>query len=304
MPIALIPEGLAGLRADLGVARLFGVSRSQVEQACLVGDLQMNGAVIDKATKLQAGAMIELALTEPRAVEVRPALVGDLRIVFSDADLIVVDKPAGVAAHPSLGWEGPSVVEHLAAAGFAPCPAGPPERPGVVSRLDVGTSGLMVLARSVLAYDALKQAFTDHRVTKIYQALVQGYPVPPAGTIDAPIGHVRTGEWKMMIDQRRGRSAVTHYQTLERLAASSLLRINLETGRTHQIRVHMAAVGHPLIGDTLYGADPTRANLLKINRQWLHAVELSFDHPRSGDVMHFHSAPAGDLASALAQLRD
>lgn len=297
MAIGFVPEGLADSRADTGAARLFGISRSRVEHAAERGRLLMDGVAITKSEKLRAGAMLEMEIEE-RSVQIRPALVEGMTIVYDDADLIVVDKPAGIAAHPSLGWEGPSVVEHLTAAGFELCASGPPERKGIVSRLDVGTSGLMVVAKSEMAYAALKSAFRDRDVHKIYHALVQGYPEPEAGVIDAPIGHARTGEWKMAVDPA-GRESVTHYSSIRTLFKATLLKVRLETGRTHQIRVHMAAIHHPCVGDLLYGADPVLADQVGLSRQWLHAVELGFVHPRSGEEMVFTSGYPDDLAHCL-----
>jgi len=297
MPIAIVPEGLADVRADAGAARLFGIARSRIEHAAEQGQLLVDGVAVPKSFKLRPGAMLEVDIEE-RSVQIRPGLVAGMTIVYDDADLVVVDKPAGIAAHPSLGWEGPSVVEHLAAAGFTLCPSGPPERKGIVSRLDVGTSGLMVVAKSEMAYTALKSAFSNRMVHKIYHALVQGYPTPEQGTIDAPIGHARTDEWKMAIDPA-GRTAVTHYSVLKHLFKASLVEVRLETGRTHQIRVHMAAIRHPCVGDLLYGADPHLAEEVGLGRQWLHAMELGFTHPRSGEEMVFTSTYPEDLAHCV-----
>jgi len=298
-PVALVPDGLDGWRADAGVARLFGLSRTRVETAADDGRLRLDGAVVGKSARLAAGAMVDLDLPQPRVVGVVPAEVAGMRIVYDDADIVVVDKPPGVAAHPSLGWTGGSVVEHLAAAGFRIATSGPPERQGIVSRLDVGTSGLMVVAKSEVAYTELKRAFRHHDVAKTYRALVQGYPDPAAGTIDAPIGHAKTDEWKMAIDPA-GRPAVTHYRTLQGFPRATLLELDLETGRTHQIRVHLAGIRHPCVGDLLYGADPVLAQRLGLERQWLHAAKLSFRHPVSGDLIEFTSGDAPDLAKALA----
>ena len=301
-PVAIVPDGLTGARADVGVARLFGLTRSQVEQVAVNGGLRLDGMAVAKSERLRGGAMVEIDIDEPRSVEVRPQLVADMAIVHDDADLVVVDKPPGVAAHPSLGWDGPSVVEHLAAAGFEVCASGVAERKGIVSRLDVGTSGLMVVAKSELAYSELKAAFRDRLVHKVYHGLVQGYPEPEAGTIDIPIAHARTDEWKMAVDPS-GRPAVTHYSRLETVFKATLLRIVLETGRTHQIRVHMAAIRHPCVADLLYGADPTLASQLGLTRQWLHAAELGFTHPRSGQQMSFTAGYPPDLAHSLEALR-
>jgi 23S rRNA pseudouridine1911/1915/1917 synthase len=293
---------LDGLRADVGAARLFGLSRSAVDQAAERGQLYVDSVAVTKSARLRPGSMLEVVSEPPRVVEVRPAVVDDMVVVYSDADLVVVDKPAMVAAHPSLGWQGPSVVEHLAAAGFPLCEYGPPERKGIVSRLDVGTSGLMVVALSDLAYVSLKRAFTEHEVRKVYYCLVQGYPNPPIGTIDAPIGHAGTGQWKMAVTSD-GRHAVTHYEVIETLFGASLVRVRIDTGRTHQIRVHMSAIRHPCVGDVLYGADPRLAEQVGLSRQWLHAVELGFVHPRSGEFVEFTSSYPADLRHALEVLR-
>ncbi|MDR0488149.1 MAG: RluA family pseudouridine synthase [Propionibacteriaceae bacterium] len=302
MPVAIVPEGLDSLRADVGASRLFGIARSRVEQAAENGQLLLDGQPISKSHRLTPGMMLEVEIEEPRTVVVSPRLVEGMGIIYDDADLVVVDKPAGIAAHPSLGWDGPSVVEHLAAAGFEVCTSGPPERKGIVSRLDVGTSGLMVVAKSEMAYTALKTAFSARKVHKVYHALVQGYPTPEEGTIDAPIAYAKTDEWKMAVDPT-GREAITHYRVLEIVSKASLVTIGLETGRTHQIRVHMAAIRHPLVGDILYGGDPVLAKETGLIRQWLHAVELGFNHPRSGKMVTFTSVYPADLQQALDHLR-
>ena len=302
MPIAIVPDGLAGLRADYAAGRLFGVARARVEQTAANGGLRLNGQPIAKSERLKAGALLEIDIDQPRVIQVHPQLAENVQIIYDDADLVVIDKPAGIAAHPSLGWDGPSVVEHLAAAGFEVCTSGPPERKGIVSRLDVGTSGLMVVAKSELAYSCLKEAFSNRMVHKVYHGLVQGYPDLDESTIDVPIAHARTHEWKMMVDST-GRTAITHYTRIETVPKATLLRIILETGRTHQIRVHMAAIRHPLVGDLLYGADPKLASQLSLTRQWLHAVELGFVHPRSGEPILFQSNYPEDLELSLDTLR-
>jgi len=224
--------------------------------------------------------------------------VPDLRIVHDDDDLVVVDKPFGVAAHPSVGWEGPTVVGALAAAGYRISTSGVAERQGIVHRLDAGTSGLMVVAKSEYAYTMLKRAFHDRTVEKIYHAVVQGHPDPLAGTIDAPIGRHPRSDWKFAVTSD-GKPSVTHYETIEAFPAASLLEIHLETGRTHQIRVHMAAQRHPCVGDPLYGADPTLSTRLGLGRQWLHAMRLGFEHPGTGEWAEFESAYPADLQHAL-----
>ena len=304
MSVFLVPDALAGQRIDVVASRVTGHSRSRVAELIAAGEMLLDGETVRRASRIvTAGAMLEL-VTDPRPTRVasRPRLVGGLEIIHEDRDIVVVDKPAGVAAHPSLGWEGPSVTEHLAAAGLAIATSGAPERQGVVSRLDVGTSGLMVLARSERAYSVLKQAFRDKAVDKTYQALVQGHPDPFSGTIDAPIGRHPGHEWKMAI-VGGGRESVTHYETLEAHRAATLVEVRLETGRTHQIRVHFAAIGHPCCGDPLYGSDPALAKRLGLDRQWLHATRLAFEHPVEGNRVEFKSELPRDLEHALREVR-
>ena len=304
MSVFLVPDALAGQRIDVVASRVTGHSRSRVAELIAAGGMLLDGETVKRASRIvTAGAMLEL-VTEPRPTQVAsmPRLVGGLEIIHEDRDIVVVDKPAGVAAHPSLGWEGPSVTEHLAAAGIAIATSGAPERQGVVSRLDVGTSGLMVLARSERAYSVLKQAFRDKAVDKTYQALVQGHPDPFSGTIDAPIGRHPGHEWKMAI-VGGGRESVTHYETLEAHRAATLVEVSLETGRTHQIRVHFAAIGHPCCGDPLYGSDPALAKRLGLDRQWLHATRLAFEHPVEGNRVEFKSELPRDLEHALREVR-
>ncbi len=304
MSIHLVPDGLAGQRIDSAAARMTGLSRSRIDDLIGDGHVRLDGRRVSKSTRVNGGELLEVTLPEPAAaVAVVPREVAGVRIVHDDADIVVVDKPAGVAAHPSLGWDGPSVTEHLAAAGFRISTSGAAERQGVVQRLDVGTSGLMVLAKSERAYTLLKRAFRDRTVDKVYHALVQGFPDPHVGTIDAPIGRHPGHDWKMAIIDG-GRHSVTHYDTLEVFRGATLLEVHLETGRTHQIRVHCQAIGHPCVGDPLYGSDPVLARRLGLERQWLHAVELGFDHPGNGDRVRFQSPYPGDLAAALEHLRN
>lgn len=298
----LVPDGLAGERVDAAAARMTGLSRSRIEDLAASGGVQVNSVPVAKSHRVQAGDLLEVEVDTPPTVQVVPQTVAGMRIVHDDADLVVVDKPAGVAAHPSLGWEGPSVVEHLAAAGFRISTSGAAERQGIVQRLDVGTSGLMVVAKSETAYTALKRAFRNREVRKTYHTLVQGHPDPFEGTIEAPLGRHPSGEYKMAV-VAGGRHSVTHYQMLEAFPAVTLLEIHLETGRTHQIRVHMQAIRHPCVGDPTYGGDPVLAARLGLERQWLHAVELGFVHPGSGEEVTFNSAYPADLAAALELVR-
>jgi 23S rRNA pseudouridine1911/1915/1917 synthase len=298
----LVPDGLDGDRVDAAAARMTGLSRSRIEDLAEAGGVRVNSVAVGKSHRVSAGDMLEVEITDAPSVSVVPAEVAGITIVHDDADIVVVDKPAGVAAHPSLGWDGPSVVEHLAAAGFRISTSGAAERQGVVQRLDVGTSGLMVVAKSENAYTVLKRAFRSREVEKTYHTLVQGHPDPFEGTIEAPIGRHPGAEWRMAVTAG-GRHSVTHYKVLEAFRAVTLLEIHLETGRTHQIRVHMQAIKHPCVGDPTYGGDPVLAARLGLERQWLHAVELAFVHPRSGEEVRFTSGYPDDLAEALRLVR-
>jgi 23S rRNA pseudouridine1911/1915/1917 synthase len=300
----LVPEGLEGDRLDAAAARITGLSRSRIEALIGAGSVWLNSVAVAKSERVHAGDLLEVDLAEAdNTVQVTPKEVAGIDIVYDDADIVVVDKPAGVAAHPSLGWDGGSVVEHLAAAGFRISTSGAAERQGIVQRLDVGTSGLMVVAKSETAYSVLKQAFRSREVEKTYQTLVQGHPDPFEGTIDAPIGRHPGADYKMAV-VAGGRPAITHYSTLEAFRSATWLSVGLETGRTHQIRVHMQAIKHPVVGDPTYGGDPVLAAKLGLDRQWLHAVRLAFDHPVKAERMEFHSQLPEDLARALFLVRN
>lgn len=298
-----VPDGLDGVRVDAALAKLLGFSRTFAAAVAEGGGVAQDGRVLGKSDKLVAGGWLNVEWEDRRGPEIIPIAVPDLGIVHDDDEIVVVDKPAGVAAHPSLGWEGPTVVGALAAAGFRIATSGAPERQGVVHRLDVGTSGLMVVAKSEHAYTALKRAFKEREVDKIYHTVVQGHPDPFSGTIDAPIGRHPNHSWKFAVTPD-GKDSVTHYETIEAFRGATLLEVHLETGRTHQIRVHMAAHRHPCVGDPLYGSDPTQAARLGLTRQWLHAHELSFAHPAGGAWSTFHSDYPADLRHALEVLRD
>jgi 23S rRNA pseudouridine1911/1915/1917 synthase len=298
-----VPEGIAGARADAGIAKLLGMSRSSVADLIEAGLVQQNSHVISKSDSLIQDAWLNITLPAPKApLALVAELVPDLKVVYQDEDIVVVDKPAGVAAHPSVGWDGPSVGGALLAMGIEMSTSGVAERQGIVSRLDVGTSGLMVLTKTEIAYSRMKQAFRDRVVDKTYHALVQGHPDPSSGTIDAPIARHPKHEYKFTVAQD-GKPSVTHYKTLEAFAAASLLEIELETGRTHQIRVHFSSFKHPLVGDTLYGCDPKLAVKLGMERQWLHAMKLGFIHPTKGEYVLFESSYPKDLEESLALLR-
>jgi 23S rRNA pseudouridine1911/1915/1917 synthase len=293
-----VPDGLEGERLDAALARMLGYSRTKAAALVEAGHVRLDGREPAKSERVRAGAWLELELPPAEAVTAAVEPVPGLRVIFDDDDVVVVDKPVGVAAHPSAGWTGPTVVGGLAAAGYRISTSGAAERQGIVHRLDVGTSGLMVVAKSERAYSVLKQAFRDRRVDKRYHALVQGHPDPLRGTVDAPIDRHPTLDYKWAV-VAGGKDSVTHYETIEAFRAATLLEVTLETGRTHQIRVHMAALRHPCVGDLTYGADPVLARRLGLDRQWLHAVRLGFEHPDSGDWIEFTSDYPDDLRHAL-----
>lgn len=301
----LIPvaESLEGERADAALAKMLGLSRSAAADLLSSGAVICRGETVSKSHRVVADDLLEVIMPEKRdALAVVATDVDDLRIVYEDTDLVVIDKPAGVAAHPSVGWTGPTVVGALLAKGVRISTSGAAERQGIVQRLDVGTSGLMMVAKTEIAYSRLKQAFRDRAVHKVYHAVIQGHPDPFEGTIDAPIGRHPKAEFKFAV-MNDGKPSVTHYKLLEAFASASLVEVILETGRTHQIRVHFSAFKHPLLGDTMYGADPTLASRMKSDRQWLHAVRLSFMHPTSGEQVSFESAPSEALKQTLELLK-
>jgi 23S rRNA pseudouridine1911/1915/1917 synthase len=299
-----VPEGLDGERLDAALARLFGLSRARAAELISDGSVLVNGRPAVKSDRVPAGEWLDVTLPPPPiTAPPRPEPVPGLVIVYEDDDIVVVDKPPGVAAHPTPGWNGPTVLQGLLAAGHTIATSGAAERQGIVHRLDAATSGLMVVAKSERAYSALKRAFREREVDKIYHALVQGHPDPLRGTVDAPIARHPSGDGRFAV-VTGGRPSVTHYDTLEAFRAASLVEVVLETGRTHQIRVHMAAIRHPCVGDRLYGADPVLAARLGLTRQWLHAVRLGFAHPADGHRVEFTSEYAPDLSRALDLLRD
>ena len=297
-----VPEGLAGLRADVGLSRLLGLSRAKAGALLESQAVAQNGVVLKKSDELTPGSLLEIDFSEPAGYVPEVTRVDNLEILYADDDVVVVDKPAGVAAHTGPGWEGPTVVGALRAAGIRVSTSGPVEREGIVHRLDAGTSGAMVVAKSELAYGKLKNEFRYHRVEKIYTALATGRVNPLIGTIDAPIGRAPGREFKMAVVSG-GKPAVTHYDVIEELPGATLLKVQLETGRTHQIRVHLAAIGHPLVGDTEYGADRKTAARLGLERQWLHASRLAFRHPRTGLDVAVQAPLPADLAAVLELLR-
>ena len=294
-----LPDGLAGMRLDQAVARLFGISRTVAATLVDNGDVLVDGLARIKSERVGAGCWLEVTLPAPPVRQLASLeRVDGLVVIYSDDDIVVVDKPVGVAAHASPGWTGPTVTAGLAAMGQRVATGGAAEREGVVHRLDVGTTGVMVVAKSESAYSFLKRAFKEREVDKVYHAVVQGHLDPLRGTVDAPIDRHPSLDYKWAVVSG-GRPSVTHYDTVEAFAGASLLEVHLETGRTHQIRVHFASLRHPCVGDLTYGADPTMATRLGLTRQWLHARSLAFAHPATGEAVRFDSPYPADLAHAL-----
>jgi 23S rRNA pseudouridine1911/1915/1917 synthase len=294
-----VPDGLEGERIDAALARLFGLSRSRAAEVIGAGDVSLDGRPVAKSDRVHAGAWLEVVLPPPPTAPVPVAEpVPGMTILYEDDDIVVVNKPIGVAAHPTTGWTGPTVIGGLLGAGHTVATSGAAERQGIVHRLDANTTGAMVVAKSEAAYSRLKHAFHDREIDKRYHALVQGHPDPFRGTVDAPIDRHPSGDGRWAV-VAGGKPSVTHYDTIEAFRAATLLDIKLETGRTHQIRVHMSALRHPCAGDLLYGADPTLAARLGLTHQWLHAVRLGFEHPTQGMWMEFEAPYPDDLTQAL-----
>ncbi len=297
-----IEENQVGLRIDSFLSANLEISRTKVASDIDAGAVKVNGKVATKSQRLNLNDEIKYVPIEKPIVDPKDQVI-DIKVLYSDDDIVVVDKPFGVAAHASPGWEGPTVTASIAAKGHRISTSGVPERQGIVQRLDVGTSGVMVVAKSDFAYENLKESFRTRTVKKVYHALVQGHPDPSSGTIDAPISRHPQENYKYAVVQG-GRESITHYETLEAFPYASLLKIELETGRTHQIRVHMSAIKHPCVGDPMYGADPKLAEKLGLTRQWLHATSLTFKHPRTGAEVTFDSPYPQDLASSLKRVAE
>ena len=299
-----IPEGLNQERVDAALSRLLGLSRNLIVGLIEAGEISKDGKAVGKSDRVITGDQLEVILPAAKGeAKLVATPIDGLKVVYDDEFLIVIDKPVGIAAHPSPGWQGATVVGAIFAAGYQLATSGAAERQGVVHRLDVGTSGLMVVAKNEIAYSSLKDQFRNRTVSKVYHALVQGHMDPTVGTIDAPIDRHPREDYRFAV-VANGKPSITHYKTLEVFPAVTLLEIELETGRTHQIRVHFSALHHPLVGDLTYGSDPALAMKLSISRPWLHAKQLAFDHPGSGERMSFNAEYPADLTRSLEILSD
>jgi 23S rRNA pseudouridine1911/1915/1917 synthase len=294
-----VPAVLAGERLDRAVATLTGWSRAEVADLCAAGSVLVDGKAGRRSQRLTEGSVVELLGVPPAVGPVVPDPAVAVRVVHEDPDLIVVDKPAGVVVHPGAGITSGTLVAGLLARYPELAAVGDPTRPGIVHRLDRDTSGLLVVARSPRAHAALVRMLAAREVERVYLALVWGRPPAPRGTIDAPVGRSTRRRTKMAV-REEGRPARTHYEVVEAFDGSTLLRCRLETGRTHQIRVHLAAIGTPVVGDAVYGR---RQPGLRPARQFLHAAELALVHPFTGRPHRWCSPLPAELAEMLDRLR-
>jgi 23S rRNA pseudouridine1911/1915/1917 synthase len=298
----LITEEFDGERVDSALAKILELSRSTVADLLNSGDVLQGKKPLSKSDRLQPGDRLTVVMPAPfDPLELRPTPIEELEIVYDDDDVVVVNKPVGCAAHASPGWTGPTVVGALIARGYRISTSGPQERQGIVQRLDAGTSGLMLLAKNETSYNNMKNQFRNRTVKKVYHTLVQGHVDPSEGTIDAPIGRHPREDYRFAV-VADGKPSITHYSLIEYYSSASLLRVELETGRTHQIRVHFNALRHPLVGDLAYGADPVLAARLEIKRPWLHAIELTFNQPATDERITLSAPLPDDLKRALELL--
>lgn len=302
----VVPPALEGERLDRAVAILTGRSRREVDQLVRSGRVGLgNGRRPSRSRRVVAGDELSVSLGpgsgEPSGLRANPEVI--VPVVWFDEQVVLVDKPPGMVVHPGAGHPEGTVVQGLLArfpdlAGAGGQEAG---RPGVVHRLDKGTSGLMVVARTPLALASLQAQMSTRSAGRVYRAMVQGWMEADAGTVDAPVGRSRRDPTRMGLESS-GRPARTHYEVEDRLDGpfrATLLRCRLETGRTHQIRVHLSSIGHPVVGDATYGRGGRTGGLLAPGRLFLHAAEIAFDHPVSGQRMGFRSDLPPDLLSVL-----
>jgi len=297
-----IDQAQDGQRVDTALAKALELSRSVVADLLNAGDVLQGKKPLSKSDRVSAGDRLTVlmpAIYDP--LELKETPIDTLEIVYDDDDVVVVNKPVGCAAHASPGWMGPTVVGALLARGYRISTTGPQERQGIVQRLDAGTSGLMLLAKHERSYISMKNQFRNRSIEKVYRTLIQGHIDPVEGSIDAPIGRHPREDYRFAV-VADGKASITHYELIEYYQGASLLKVVLETGRTHQIRVHFNALRHPLVGDLAYGGDPVLAARLELKRPWLHAMELSFNQPSSDQRITLNAPLPDDLTRALALL--
>ena len=289
----VVPKDAGGERLDRFVAEHAAVgSRAAAARLIDAGSVRVDGEVRPRAHRVAPGALVEVTIPEPQQA---PLPAEDVEVVYADDHVLVVMKPAGLLVHSVPGYSGPT----LAAALAGRAAGGPPGRAGIVHRLDRDTSGLLLVARDEMTLRRLQAQLRRRRIRRTYLALVRGRPPSRTGRIEAAIGRDRREPTRQSLDTERPRDAVTHFELLEALPERSLLRVTLETGRTHQIRVHMAAIGHPVVGDRVYGHGPE----LGLERQFLHAAELAFTHPETGEQIEVSAPLPPDLEAALEAAR-
>lgn len=294
----VVPADGAGERIDRLLHDRLGGSRAQAQARLGRGEVRVDGQVVGKSHRVAAGARIELAAPPAPAPRAVPPPV-PLR--YDDDDVAVVAKPAGLVVHPGAGVRSGTLVDALRAAGVRLAPAHDPARPGIVHRLDRGTSGLLVVAKTAAALQALRRQFDAHTISRRYRALVEGVPDPPAAVVDAPIARHPRDRTRFRTAPD-GRAARSRYRVLAAHGVASDLEVTLETGRTHQVRVHLSALGHPVCGDRVYGAAGELAARLGLDRPALHAAHLGFDHPRTGVRVVVDEPLPADLSEALGRL--
>ena len=301
--------GAGGQRLDKALAEASGLSRERVKALLGESRVWVDGKLAASASaKPAAGTKFEIRI--PAAIPLEAAAQDiPLAVVYEDEHLIVIDKPAGLVVHPAAGnYDGTLVNALLHHCAGQLSGIGGVARPGIVHRIDKETSGLLVVAKTDAAHEGLARQFSEHTIERAYLAIVAGRPIPVAGTVTGSIGRSNSNRKKMaLVEEGRGKHAVTHYKTLENMARAALVECRLETGRTHQVRVHMTSIGHPLLGDPAYGRTPAplRPILAELHftRQALHAAVLGFNHPVRGDPVRFESVVPADMAALLVELR-
>lgn len=294
---------LAGQRLDKALSVLAELSRARLQDLMSKGHVSIGGkAATDASRKVKAGEVYQLHLPPPEPAEPEAQKI-DLKIVYEDKDVLVIDKPAGLVVHPAPGNRDKTLVNALLAhCGKSLSGIGGIARPGIVHRLDKDTSGLIVVAKNDLAHQKLSAQFADRSLSRTYQAVVFGVPDMRAGIVDAPIGRHPRDRKKMAVIGK-GKSARTHYKVLDVFSGAALVECKLETGRTHQIRVHMAHIKHPVIGDPVYGLRSSQKDKIDFPRQALHAMALTFIHPRTNKIRVFEAPLPKDMKALLKKLK-
>lgn len=290
-----------GKRLDVFVSERAGIARAAAQRLIAEGKVVVGGTPAPKRHPLRAGERVEVTLPDPEPPE-PPAQDIPIRVLYQDEDLAVVCKPAGMVVHPAAGHRDGTLVNALLHALDGLSGIGGVSRPGIVHRLDKDTSGLMVVAKNDASHALLQRMIKERTLRRYYLVLVHGVPATGLGTVDAPVGRDERNRRRMAVNAAAGRRAVTHFKVLRDYGRAALLEAELETGRTHQIRVHMAYIGHPVVGDREYGRPGHLEHELHVDRQFLHAWRLVLPHPVSGESLAFEEPLPPDLALALERL--